>query len=57
MKYVLVNYNFTPDWIHKYTDDYLIFDRSDSDVWLKDFPKDKIVKTQKGMLVKVIIKI
>lgn len=41
---VLVNYNFTPekDWMG---DDYIIYDRSDSDEWLKDFPKDKIIKT------------
>lgn len=40
MKVVSVNYNFTPDWIPKFTDDYVIFDRSDSRDYLKDFPQD-----------------
>lgn len=43
---VLVNYNFTPDkeWIG---DDYLIYDRSDDGIdHLKDFDKDKIIKTK-----------
>lgn len=42
---VLVNYNFTPDkeWIG---DDYLIYDRSDDGIdHLKDFDKDKIIKS------------
>ncbi len=45
MKKILVNYNFTPekDWLG---DDYLIYDRSDSKEWLKDFPQDKIVYTE-----------
>ena len=44
MKKILVNYNFTPekDWLGT---DYIIYDRSDSDKWLKDFPQEKIVKT------------
>lgn len=29
MKYILVNYNTDPSWVQKYTDDYLIYDRSD----------------------------
>jgi hypothetical protein len=42
MKKILVNYNFTPekDWIG---DDYLIYDRSDSKEWLKDFDQTKII--------------
>ena len=46
MKKVLVNYNFTPDkeWIG---DDYLIYDRSDDGIdHLKDFDKDKIIRTE-----------
>ena len=40
----LVNYNHTPDkdWLG---DDYLIYDRSDSEEYLKDFPQDKIIYT------------
>lgn len=42
---VLVNYNFTPnkEWLG---DDYLIYDRSDSKEWLKDFPQEKIIYTK-----------
>lgn len=29
MKFVLINYNFDPSWVKSYTDDYLIYDRSD----------------------------
>lgn len=45
MKKILVNYNFTPDkeWIG---DDYLIYDRSDSKDYLKDFDQSKIIYTQ-----------
>lgn len=46
MKYILVNYNFTPDWIKDYTDDYLIYDRSDSKEYLKDFDQNKIIYTE-----------
>lgn len=46
MKYVLVNFNFTPDWIKEYTDDYLIYDRSDSKEFLKDFDQTKIIYTE-----------
>lgn len=47
MKYVLVNYCFDPSWVVRYTDDYLIFDRSDDGKdWCKDLPKDKVIKTQ-----------
>lgn len=41
MLHVLVNYNFTPDWVKD--KDYLIYDRSDSKDWLKDFDQSKIV--------------
>lgn len=46
MKTILINYNFTPDWIHEYTDDYLIYDRSNSGKYLKRFPQDKIIYTE-----------
>lgn len=46
MKYILVNYRFTPTWLKDYTDDYLLIDDSETDEWLKDFPKDKVVKGQ-----------
>lgn len=44
MKYILVNYNFTPNWVREY--DYHIFDRSDSKEYLKDFPQDRITYTE-----------
>ena len=42
MKKILINYNFTPDkeWIG---DDYIIYDRSDSKDYLKDFDQSKIM--------------
>lgn len=45
MKKILVNYNFTPekDWIG---DDYLIYDRSDTKEYLKDFDQSKIIYTE-----------
>lgn len=45
MFHLLVNYNFTPekDWIG---DDYLIYDRSDSKEWLKDFDQSKIIYSE-----------
>lgn len=45
MTKILINYNFTPDkeWLG---DDYLIYDRSDSKEYLKDFPQEKIVYTE-----------
>ena len=46
MKAIFINYNFTPSWIHDYDFDYLIYDRSESDEWLKDFPQERIIKTE-----------
>ena len=47
MQAILVNYNFTPTWLFDYPDlDYLIYDRSEDDKWLKDFPKERIIKTE-----------
>lgn len=43
MKAVLTNYNHTPDWVREFTEDYLIYDRSDSREYLRDFPQEKIV--------------
>ena len=44
MLHILVNYNFTPDWLKD--KDYLIYDRSDSKEWLKDFDQSKIIHTE-----------
>ena len=44
MKYVLVNYNFTPNWVKDL--DYLIYDRSDDYTYLKGFDQDKIIYTK-----------
>ncbi len=46
MKAVLVNYNFTPDWLLTSDLDYLLYDRSDSKDYLKDFPQDRIIYTE-----------
>lgn len=43
MKAVLVNYNFTPTWLLDSNVDYLIYDRSNSKDWLKDFDQSKII--------------
>lgn len=43
MKAVLVNYNFRPTWLFDYDFDYLIYDRSDSKEYLKDFPQERII--------------
>lgn len=42
MKAVLINYNFTPDWLKTSGLDYHIYDRSDSKEFLKDFPQERI---------------
>ncbi len=44
MLHILVNYQFTPDWVKD--KDYLIYDRSDSKDWLKDFDQSKIIYTE-----------
>lgn len=46
MKAVLINYNFRPTWLLESDLDYVLFDRSDSDHYLADFPKERIVKTR-----------
>lgn len=40
---ILVNYNYTPDWLHDYDLDYILYDRSDSKEYLKDFPQERII--------------
>ncbi len=46
MPAILVNYNTTPTWLLDYDFDYLIYDRSDSPEYLKDFPQERIIYTQ-----------
>lgn len=46
MKAILVNYNFTPIWLLDSGLDYVIYDRSDSKDYLKDFPQDRIIATE-----------
>ena len=46
MKAILINYNYTPEWVKSYDFDYIIYDRSDSNDWLKNFPKNRIIKTR-----------
>lgn len=46
MKAVLVNYNFTPSWLLESNLDYVIYDRSDSKDYLKDFDQSRIRYTE-----------
>lgn len=46
MHAVLVNYNYRPDWLLTSGLDYLIYDRSDSEDYLKDFDKSKIIRRE-----------
>lgn len=47
MKYILVNYNFDPSWVLDYTDDYLIYDRSeDFNYWTRNVDTSKVIRTQ-----------
>lgn len=44
---ILINYNFTPDWLRDYPNmDYIIYDRSDTKEYLKDFDQSKIIYTE-----------
>ena len=45
MKYVLVGYNQDFSWIKDYTDDFLVYDRSETDDFIKDLPPEKVIKT------------
>ena len=42
---ILVNYNFTPTWLLESDLDWLLYDRSDSKDYLKDFPQERIIYT------------
>lgn len=46
MKAVLVNYNYTPSWLHNYDFDYTIYDRSDSKSYLESFDQERIIYTK-----------
>lgn len=46
MKAILINYNFRPSWLLESGLDYIIYDRSDSDTYLVEFPKERIIKTE-----------
>lgn len=46
MKYVLVNYNHLPDWVMSYTEDFIVFDRSESSYWTRALSQEKVVKTK-----------
>lgn len=43
-KVIASNYNAPFDWIPEYTDDYFIFDRSDTDEFIKDIPPEQVRK-------------
>lgn len=43
---ILVNYNYTPNWLFDYDFDYLLYDRSDSKEYLKDFPQERVIYTE-----------
>ena len=43
MKAIFSNYNFNPEWIKEFYNDYIIYDRSDNKEYLKDFPQDKVI--------------
>ena len=46
VKVIAVNFNYTPNWLFNFTDDFLIYDRSDSKEHLKEFPQEKIIYTE-----------
>lgn len=46
MHAILVNFNFTPTWLLTSGLDYLIYDRSDSKDYLKDFDQSRIIYTE-----------
>lgn len=46
MKSILVNYEYDPTWIQDFTDDYLIYDRSETpQEWKSKIPTDKLIET------------
>lgn len=44
MKYVISNYNYDCSWVKDYTDDFLIYDRSDTDEYIKEYYSDQVIK-------------
>lgn len=38
------NYNADISWILDYTDNYIIYDRSDTDEWIRPFPPEKVIR-------------
>lgn len=44
--FILVGYNQDFSWVTEYTDNYLLYDRSDTDEFIKDFPQDRVIKTE-----------
>lgn len=40
------NYNADISWILDYTDNYIIYDRSDTDEWIKPFDQSKVIKVK-----------
>jgi len=44
MKYVLINYNTDCLWVKEYTDDILIYDRSSTNDYIKEFYPDQVIK-------------
>ena len=44
MKWIAVNYNFTPNWLKKY--DYLMYNRSDSPEYTEKFENKRIINTK-----------
>ena len=45
MKIIGVNYNTNPDWILDETDDYLVYDRSDSPDFTRNLDPAKVIRT------------
>lgn len=46
MKYILVNYQHDPSWVKEYSDDYLIYDRSEKTEWTKNIPRKSLIFTE-----------
>lgn len=46
MKFVAVNYNYDPSWVLDYTDDYLIYDRSEIPVSYNGVDPDRTIITE-----------
>ena len=45
-KWVVSNYNWDISWLLDYTDDYVVFDRSDSDAGFRNLDKSKVTKVE-----------